>query len=105
MRHIAVALAGVLVLNACASLMTPSGSAAARWARLDKARAEKASGADAGKICKNMTVMGSNFPERVCSTEAEWDQFDKANRQSAEDFDAQRRSGNTQVESEGAGQR
>jgi hypothetical protein len=95
MRHVAVAVLGVVMLGACASLVTPSGSAATRWAALEKSRAAKAAGSEAGKICKNMTVMGSNFPQRVCSTQEEWDQFNEQQRQTADDFDAGRRAGNT----------
>jgi hypothetical protein len=42
-----------------------------------------------------MTQTGSNFPQKVCSTQAEWDEFDKLAEQAAEDFDAGRRSGVT----------
>jgi hypothetical protein len=48
-----------------------------------------------------MPVMGSHFPERVCSTREEWDQFAAETRQSVDDYDAQRRAGNTQGEFEG----
>lgn len=48
------------------------------------------------KICKTMPVMGSNFPKRVCSTATEWEKFDKETHQSVEDFDRDRKSGNTQ---------
>lgn len=53
--------------------------------------------ADSGekKICKSMPVMGSNFPKRVCSTQAEWDRFNEETYKSVEDFDRDRRSGNT----------
>ena len=95
MRLMLLAAAGVAILGACASLVTPAGSAATRWAALEKSRAAKAASGNADKICKNMTVMGSNFPQRVCSTQAEWDQFNEQTRQSAEEFDAGRRAGNT----------
>jgi hypothetical protein len=96
MRHVAVALAGVLALSACSTLLTPSGSAATRWAKLEKSRAEAAKGPTGErKICKTMTTMGSNFPQKVCSTQAEWDAFDEQTRQSADEFDAGRRAGNT----------
>ena len=95
MRHVAIAVAGVVALSGC-TLLTPSGSAATRWAALDKSRAAKAggSGADA-RICKTMSVMGSNFPQKVCSTQAEWDAFDAETGASADEFTAGRRSGNT----------
>lgn len=97
MYRAAWAIAGFVTLSACSTLLTPSGSAAARWAALEKSRAEAAS-AQAGerKICKNMPVMGSHFPEKVCSTQAEWDALDEQTRQSAEQFDSDRRSGRTE---------
>lgn len=106
MRYVFIGLSGAVLLGGCASLLTASGSAADRWERLEKSRAAKQV-ADAGgdrQICKSMTVMGSNFPQRVCSTQAEWDAFNEQVRQSADDFDAQRRAGNTQGEYE-SGQR
>jgi len=105
MRYIVVAIAGVFTLSACASLLTPSGSAAARWERLEQARAQKAAGADPNKICKTLSVMGSNFPQRVCSTQAEWDAFNEQQRQTADEFDTGRRSGSTGSAFERAGQR
>lgn len=95
MRIIAAALAGVLLLGGCASLLTPSGSAATRWAALEKSRAAKAAGTEQAKICKNMTVMGSNFPQKVCSTAEEWDAFNAKQLETADEFDRQRRAGNT----------
>lgn len=95
MRYIAIALAGVFLLGGCASLLTPSGSAATRWAALEKSRAAKAAGIESTKICKNMTVMGSNFPQKVCSTAEEWEVFDEQQLKTAEEFDRQRRAGNT----------
>lgn len=95
MRLIAAALAGVLFLGGCASLLTPSGSAATRWDALEKSRAAKAAGTEQAKICKNMTVMGSNFPQKVCSTAEEWDAFNAKQLETADEFDRQRRAGNT----------
>lgn len=95
MRLIAAALAGVLFLGGCASLLTPSGSAATRWAALEKSRAAKAAGTEQTKICKNMTVMGSNFPQKVCSTAEEWDAFNAKQLETADEFDRQRRAGAT----------
>jgi hypothetical protein len=43
-----------------------------------------------------MPVMGSNFPKRVCSTQAEWDKFNDETYKSVEDFDRDRKSGITQ---------
>lgn len=97
MRSVVMAAVGLAVLGGCAGLLKPSGSAATRWAALEKSRAEKANASLAGEqICKNMPVMGSNFPKKVCSTQAEWDEFDAQMRQSANDFDNQRRTGNVE---------
>jgi hypothetical protein len=40
--------------------------------------------------------MGSNFPQKVCSTQAEWDAFDKQAHESVDSYDQQRKAGNTQ---------
>lgn len=95
MRYIAAALAGVFVLAGCQSLLNPSGSAAARWASLEKSRAAKAAGAEQRMICKDMPVMGSNFPKKVCSTPEEWKAFNDQQLQTADEFDRQRRAGST----------
>ena len=68
---------------------------------LEKARAAKAVGAQSNQICKTMSVMGSNFPQKVCSTQDEWDQFNEEQRQSVDLFDSARRAGNTDSEFEG----
>lgn len=96
MRYLAVVTAAVAMLSGCSSLMTPGGAAAKRWAALEETRAAKAAGADAGQVCKTMKVMGSNFPQKVCSTQAEWDAFDKAAHESVDAYDQQRKAGNTQ---------
>lgn len=95
MSRVAIALAGLVAVSGC-TLITPSGSAATRWAALEKSRAAKAAGGGAdARICKTMSVMGSNFPQKVCSTQAEWDAFDEETRASADEFTTGRRSGNT----------
>lgn len=101
MRHVAIGLAGVFLLSGCGGFLTPSGGAATRWAALEKSRAAKANGAEAGKICKTMSVMGSNFPQKVCSTQAEWDAFNEQQRKTVDEFDAGRRAGNTDNPFEG----
>lgn len=95
MRLAVTLLLTVSMVGGCSSLMTPSGSAAARWERLDKQRAAKAAGIASNQICKTMTVMGSNFPQKVCSTQEEWDAFNADQLKTAEEFDRNRRSGNT----------
>lgn len=99
MRYIVVtvvsAIVGAVALSGCTTLITPSGSAATRWAALDKSREAKASGLTDTRICKSMKTTGSNFPQKVCSTQAEWDAFDEEALKSAEEFDAGRRAGNS----------
>lgn len=93
---IAVVLAGAVSASGC-GILNASGSAATRWAAIERARAEKANpsmGADAARICKTMPVTGSTLPKRVCSTQAEWDAADAQNRAAAEDFNREMRSGN-----------
>jgi uncharacterized protein YceK len=94
MRYFAVALSGVVMLSGCASLLTPSGSAATRWANLEKSRAAKAAGMESNQICKTLNVTGSNFPQQVCSTQDEWDQFNAEQRQAVDELDRARRAGN-----------
>ncbi len=95
MRLVAIAIFGVVMLGGCAGLLTPSGTAATRWAALEKSRAAKATGVQEEKTCRTMSVMGSNFPQKVCSTKAEWQQFDEQQRAAADEIDRQRRTGNT----------
>jgi hypothetical protein len=68
-----------------------------------KPEATAVAAADAGerKICKSMPVMGSNFPKRVCSTAAEWKKFEEDTYKSVEDFERDRKTGNTQGTFEG----
>ncbi len=96
MRLAIALLLTVSMVSGCSNLLTPSGSAAARWERLDKQRAAKAAGVASNQICKTMMTMGSNFPQKVCSTREEWDAFDAEQLKTAEEFDRDRRSGNTQ---------
>lgn len=95
----AVAVISIAILSACTNLVTPSGSAATRWAALEKSRAAKANaGPGVGEkvICKDMKVMGSNFPKKVCSTPEEWDVFDQEAHASVDAYDKDRKAGNTQ---------
>ena len=99
----AAALAGVVSLGAC-HFTTPSGSAAARWERLEAARAAKANPAPAGakKICKSIVPIGSIMPQRVCSTESEWAAFDAETGKTADSFNQLRRSGTLAPATEGS---
>jgi len=91
---VALVLAGALSASAC-SFLNPSGSAASRWANLEKTRAMKADPQLAAKqVCKSMKITGSNLPTRVCSTQAEWDAREELERQAAEDFNTRMRDGN-----------
>jgi hypothetical protein len=96
---VTIAVAGVVTaLGGCANFLVPSGPAAERWDALEKARAAKQYAVVSGEepICKNMPVMGSNIPQKVCSTPAEWDEFDRQARESVDVFDKDRKQGNTQ---------
>jgi hypothetical protein len=97
--RLALLAAGVIImLGGCANFLVASGPAADRWAALEKARAAKqyAAASGQGQICKTMPVMGSNMPQKVCSTQEEWDEFDRQTRESVEAFDKDRRQGTTQ---------
>jgi hypothetical protein len=96
LRRIVVILSAFTILGGCSSLVTPGGAAAKRWAALEETRAAKAAGLADQQICKSMKVMGSNFPQKVCSTQAEWDAFDKQAHESVDSYDQQRKAGNTQ---------
>lgn len=87
-------LAGALSVTAC-GFMNAGGSAASRWARLEEARLAKANPSpDGAQICRTMRATGTNVPQRVCSTQAEWDATDAQNRADAENFSREMRSGN-----------
>ena len=91
MRFATVAIAGAMImLCGCSSLPASTSVAGAGAAQ----QLADASGEE--KICKNMRVMGSNMPKRVCSTQAEWDAFDKETRASVDAYDNDRKQGNTQ---------
>jgi hypothetical protein len=97
LRYLVAAAIAVTTLGGCSNLMTPSGSAATRWAALEKSRAALANpGSGERMICKDMTVMGSNFPKKVCSTQAEWDTFNTKAHESVDAYDKDRKAGNTQ---------
>jgi hypothetical protein len=95
----ATALAGFISLCGC-HFLTPSGGAAERWANIENARAAKAN-PKADRICKSMTPIGSIMPQRVCSTQAEWDAFDAETGKTADTFNDLRRSGATEPGREG----
>lgn len=93
----AAALAAALALGACGGFMTAGGAAAKRWAALEKARIAKAN-ADPNdpQVCRTTTVTGSVVPQRICSTQAEWDATDAMARADAEAFNREMRSGNAE---------
>jgi hypothetical protein len=84
MRFVVGALAATGLLCACATPAAVEGGA--------KPAETGVKVADTGekKICKRTPVMGSNMPQRVCSTQAEWDVYDKAGQKTVEDFDRSR---------------
>jgi hypothetical protein len=98
---LASSLAGFVLLGGC-YFMTPGGSAAARWAALDSARAAKANPTAGEKICKSMTPTGSIMPQKICSTQQEWDAFEAETAKTADKFNEYRRSGSTEPGTEGA---
>jgi hypothetical protein len=103
MRQIvlAAALAGLASLGAC-NFLTPSGGAAARWAAIENARAARANPtANADKICKSMTPTGSIMPQRICSTQAEWDAFDRESSKTVDAFNDLRGAGSVEPGREG----
>jgi hypothetical protein len=69
----------VFGIGACASVekdnTTSSGAATAATPAADN------------KICKQMRVMGSNYPRRQCLTAAEWAQYDKEGQEQVETFE------------------
>ena len=93
-----IGLAGLAFLGACASDPAP-----AQLSKIAPAAALPAAAAPAApqvtvatgerKICKSMPVTGSISAKRVCSTQAEWDAFDKKAKEGADKFDEQRKSG------------
>ncbi len=84
-----------VIVGACATPNLASSSAPAN--ETAKVGVQLAS-TEAGekKICRSMPVMGSNFPKRVCSTQAEWEAFDERSRESVDAYDKDRKAGNTQ---------
>lgn len=87
-------LAGAVSVGGC-GFLKPGGSAETRWANLEKTRAAKANPqAGQEQICRSLKVTGSNLPQRVCSTQAEWDAADAQARTDAETFNREMRSGN-----------
>lgn len=98
MRSIAAIIVSAALLGSCGNFLNAGGAAAARWAALDQARANKLSdGSDAEKICKTMPVTGSTMPKRVCSTQAEWEAVQQQQREASERFNADVRNNSTNV--------
>ena len=87
MRLLAVGLF-VFGIGACASVekqsVTPERVPAA--APVAPAAAPSAE-ADSKKTCKQMKVMGSNFPRRQCMTAAEWAAYEQEGKQQVESFE------------------
>jgi len=95
------AYAVVFVLAACSSAPSPTTTAPpAPVAKVAAAPAAKTAAsppagptqvADDGKlICKRITVTGSNYPKKFCSTQAEWDAQAKASLEQSERIEASR---------------
>ena len=93
---LAVMLTGVFAMGGC-SFLNAGGAAKTRWANIEKQRAMKANPELAGQqICKSVPITGSNLPQRVCSTQAEWDAAEQLALQDAENFNRQMRDGNAE---------
>jgi hypothetical protein len=103
----AAALAGLVSLSAC-NFLTPSGAAAATWERLEAGRAAKLAEKTnppppgAKKICKSIVPIGSIMPQKVCSTESEWAEFDAETGKTVDTFNQLRRSGALAPATEGS---
>jgi hypothetical protein len=109
MRLVALAatVVGFALLGGCGGFLNASGGAATRWAAIEDAREAKAIAAadptaSVGKICKSMTATGTIMPQRVCSTQAEWDAFDAETGKSADIFNQLRNSGTVEPATEGS---
>ena len=88
-----------LMLTACTTAAETAPRTATRAAPVQVAASGPAAApqdASEEKICKRMTVMGSNFPKKVCSTAAEWEAMNAATRASVDAYDKDRKQGNTQ---------
>jgi hypothetical protein len=84
-----------LVMAGCA-VTPPAGPNEAVAAAPAAAAATQTAQADpdpSKKVCRRMLQTGSNYPKRVCSTAAEWAEFDRQGREGAARVDEQRRAG------------
>ena len=80
--------AGLLVfgIGACASVENESATPDRVVATAAAAPAAAPANADSKKTCKQMKVMGSNFPRRQCMTAEEWAQYNKQGEEQVETF-------------------
>lgn len=83
-------ISSALVMSACSTTAPAPVAAAAKPA------ATQAAASDPNRqICKRITVTGSNYPKKFCSTQAEWDAQEKASLEQSEQIDAARRAADT----------
>lgn len=47
----------------------------------------KTASTDSKTICRRMSVMGSNYPQKVCHTQAEWAAYDKQGQDTVDQFE------------------
>jgi hypothetical protein len=85
-------IAAVSLLDACATAAEESPAPAATAKPTAKTQPVKTAVADSAdkKICKRVSVMGSNKSERVCSTRAEWDAYKAQGQESVEEYERAR---------------
>jgi hypothetical protein len=92
-------IVGVAVLALAAACTTAEAPSPAPSAPLAAAPAAKTGpqavpvAASDKKICKSMPITGSVSSKRVCSTQAEWDAFNKKAQEGSDKFDEQRKQG------------
>ena len=84
----AACLLALLMLGGCGHFLEPS---AHHVSYLEQMKQLAVSAHDKNKVCKRMTVTGSNMPQRVCSTPEEWAAYDKKNLEDSAVIDQERR--------------
>ena len=105
--RLVLGFAGLACLAACVdnpappmtALNTPSAAPVATAKPADPAVQSATATSFEKKICKRMPVTGSMNSKRVCSTQAEWDAFDKTAKEGSDKFDAERKQGGGQIRS------
>jgi hypothetical protein len=90
MRLLAIALV-VMGIAACASvekdIVTPDSVVATATPVAS----------DSKKICRQLKVIGTNYPRRQCLTAAEWGEYEKEGREQVETFERDIQNGGTNL--------